>query len=120
MECGWYGIRKEQCLAKSCCWQPDSDPAAPWCFQRARMHATIQFLPRSLHTSSFSGVPVYEGECGVPSISPNVMSRIVGGVEAAPHSWPWMVSLQSDQDHFCGGTLINNQWVVSAAHCRPA
>ncbi|ELT95273.1 hypothetical protein CAPTEDRAFT_87401, partial [Capitella teleta] len=31
-ECGWYGIRKHQCMAKGCCWQPNSNPSAPWCF----------------------------------------------------------------------------------------
>ena len=43
--------------------------------------------------------------------------RVVGGVEEVPHSWPWQVSLQVNERHFCGGSLINNQWVVSAAHC---
>ena len=63
--------------------------------------------------------PVFAGECGVPAITPNAMSRIVGGIEATAHSWPWMVSLQSDGDHFCGGSLINAQWVLTAAHCEP-
>ncbi|ELT95274.1 hypothetical protein CAPTEDRAFT_213986 [Capitella teleta] len=57
-------------------------------------------------------------ECGVPAISPNAMSRIVGGSEANVHSWPWMVSVQNSQVHQCGGSLINNLWVVSAAHCH--
>jgi len=57
--------------------------------------------------------------CGVPAIAPSVNVRVVGGVEAMPHSWPWMVSLQADGRHICGGSLINNQWVVSAAHCQP-
>jgi len=38
-------------------------------------------------------------------------------VEALPHSWPWMVSLQVYGRHICGGSLINNQWVVTASHC---
>uniref|UniRef100_A0A8B9R6V3 Peptidase S1 domain-containing protein n=1 Tax=Astyanax mexicanus TaxID=7994 RepID=A0A8B9R6V3_ASTMX len=32
-------------------------------------------------------------------------------------SWPWQVSIQSLGSHFCGGSLINNNWILSAAHC---
>jgi len=55
--------------------------------------------------------------CGVPTIAPSVDVRVVGGVEAVPHSWPWVVSLQLGGSHFCGASLINSQWLVSAAHC---
>ena len=53
--------------------------------------------------------------CGRQSIAP-ATQRIVGGVEAIPHSWPWIVSLQV-RDHFCGGTLIDTRHVLTAAHC---
>jgi len=45
--------------------------------------------------------------------------EIVGGEEAAPHSIPWQVSLRrsSDGSHFCGGTVLGPNHVVSAAHC---
>ncbi|OCT82166.1 chymotrypsin B [Xenopus laevis] len=58
--------------------------------------------------------------CGQPEISPVVTgyARIVNGEEAVPDSWPWQVSLQDSTGwHFCGGSLINNEWVVTAAHC---
>ena len=48
---------------------------------------------------------------------------IVGGREAAPGAWPWQVAiLHSDvpsvfHARFCGGTLIDPEWVVTAAHC---
>ncbi|KAM9456745.1 polyserase-2-like [Clarias gariepinus] len=47
----------------------------------------------------------------------NLNTRIVGGQDAVPGSWPWQVSLQVNGGHFCGGSLINNGWVLSAAHC---
>ncbi|XP_061423593.1 trypsin-like [Lethenteron reissneri] len=42
--------------------------------------------------------------------------HIVGGSECAAHSQPWQVSLNNGY-HFCGGSLISSEWVVSAAHC---
>nr|XP_005289549.1 anionic trypsin-1-like [Chrysemys picta bellii] len=48
--------------------------------------------------------------------APQGVDRIVGGYECSPHSQPWQVSLNVGY-HFCGGSLITDQWVVSAAHC---
>ena len=42
--------------------------------------------------------------------------KIVGGYECQKHSQPHTVSLNSGY-HFCGGSLVNENWVVSAAHC---
>ncbi|KAK0685506.1 TRY1 protein, partial [Pygoscelis papua] len=42
--------------------------------------------------------------------------KIVGGYTCAENSVPYQVSLNSGY-HFCGGSLINRQWVLSAAHC---
>uniref|UniRef100_A0A3Q0SJN3 trypsin n=1 Tax=Amphilophus citrinellus TaxID=61819 RepID=A0A3Q0SJN3_AMPCI len=42
--------------------------------------------------------------------------KIVGGFECTPHSEPHQVSLNAGY-HFCGGSLVNENWVVSAAHC---
>ncbi|XP_001362475.1 anionic trypsin-like [Monodelphis domestica] len=42
--------------------------------------------------------------------------KIVGGETCQEASVPYQVSLNAGY-HFCGGSLINEQWVVSAAHC---
>ncbi|RXN24201.1 granzyme 1 [Labeo rohita] len=43
---------------------------------------------------------------------------IVNGTEAKPHSRPYMASIQMNKDHICGGFLIHDQFVLTAAHCR--
>jgi len=62
---------------------------------------------------------VNQGQCGVPQIENNregLMFKIVGGTDVTPGAWPWQVYI-SDGSYICGATLINNQWLVTAAHC---
>ncbi|KAH0622908.1 hypothetical protein JD844_025779 [Phrynosoma platyrhinos] len=30
---------------------------------------------------------------------------------------PWQVSIQAEGKHFCGGAILSNWWILSAAHC---
>jgi len=43
-------------------------------------------------------------------------NRIVGGKEAKVGEFPWMVYVKIDRK-FCGGTIINSQFVLTAGHC---
>lgn len=44
---------------------------------------------------------------------------IVGGVPAAPGDFPYIVSLADSKDgyYFCGGSLLNNNTILTAGHC---
>ncbi|OQV18454.1 putative Acrosin [Hypsibius exemplaris] len=56
--------------------------------------------------------------CGMP-IRPPVAGRIIGGNPALLGSWPWMVALVDSRynGQFCGGILVDEFWVLTAAHC---
>ncbi|XP_008820024.1 coagulation factor IX [Nannospalax galili] len=43
--------------------------------------------------------------------------RVVGGKNAKPGQIPWQVLLNGKVEAFCGGSIINEKWVVTAAHC---
>ncbi|XP_063157920.1 serine protease 27-like [Candoia aspera] len=59
------------------------------------------------------GAPASQPDCGQPRIS----SRIVGGQDAPDGEWPWHVSICLDHHPICGGSLIDEQWVLTAASC---
>ena len=47
-----------------------------------------------------------------------IASRIVGGTVADANSWPWQVMVTNNSGYqFCGGSLVDPNWVVTAAHC---
>ncbi|XP_018104413.1 transmembrane protease serine 2 [Xenopus laevis] len=75
-------------------------------------------LQSRIYKSSFctSGVVTLRCiECG--SSTKNVENRIVGGSQASLGDWPWQVSLQYNERHVCGGSIITSNYILTAAHC---
>jgi secreted trypsin-like serine protease len=47
-----------------------------------------------------------------------ILGRIVGGTTANIADYPWQVALMtSSNSQFCGGSIISEYWILTAAHC---
>ncbi|XP_044765126.1 proclotting enzyme-like [Coccinella septempunctata] len=62
------------------------------------------------------GGPISQAECGAKNGYQD-QERIVGGHNADINEWPWIAALFNGGRQFCGGSLIDDIHILSAAHC---
>lgn len=60
-----------------------------------------------LCVAAIQAVPFYD----------SIQGRIVGGRDAEIEDYPYQVSLQYFGSHLCGGAIIDETTVLTAAHC---
>uniref|UniRef100_A0A8C6P392 Hepatocyte growth factor n=1 Tax=Nothobranchius furzeri TaxID=105023 RepID=A0A8C6P392_NOTFU len=89
------------------CRNPDKDKHGPWCFTN---HSAIHWdycnvKPCKYIDPSSVGCFVHK------------RTRIVGGAPVGISGGSWMVSIQKGSVHWCGGSLIREEWVLTDQQC---
>lgn len=68
----------------------------------------------------FSVLIAYPQQCGVqPYATPKRRKRVIGGNVAQMNAWPWLVNMIDKKDslQYCSGAIIDQQWILTVAHC---
>lgn len=94
--------------------------------QTLPMKASSRLLPDGINCGK---IPIFEKKFGQSvdrSMSINSSSesgdfRILYGLDSTPGEWPWVVRLeicnQKEECSLCTGSLLNDRWILTAAHC---
>ncbi|XP_067002303.2 chymotrypsin-like protease CTRL-1 [Anabrus simplex] len=98
-------------------WQPQPWPPSVPTHPPAPTHPTVTTTTTAAPATEASP-PVIGGDasCGAKN---GVMEqeRIVGGHNADVGEWPWIAALFNGGRQFCGGSLIDDIHILTAAHC---
>lgn len=90
-----------------------------------RMSLRNPYRPQEVDTSgegegnSFERVSLSQNTSNFTDYKDSILqnSRVVGGKPSQPAAWPWLVSIYKNGIFHCGGVIINEFWIVTAAHC---
>ncbi|XP_047549849.1 hepatocyte growth factor-like protein isoform X5 [Lutra lutra] len=110
-------------LEENFCRNPDRDSHGPWCyttdpgtpFDYCALRRCDADQPPSILEPPDQVVFEKCGKRVTRSHQQRSRLRVVGG---QPGNSPWTVSLRNRQgQHFCGGSLVKEQWVLTARQC---
>jgi len=84
----------------------------------------IHIVPAPVYLSAVPSVPIAvvaaRQGCGMPQVrceGQTCSTKAVGGTPAVRNEYPWVVQIYSNGQQLCGGSLIDNQYILTAASC---
>ncbi|XP_060634280.2 hepatocyte growth factor isoform X2 [Anolis sagrei] len=104
-------------LKKNYCRNPDQNAHGPWCYTNdPQVPWDYCPIPRCEDDT----VPMMTNidPIIIPCISTK-QPRVVNGIPTQPDKG-WMVSLKDRGRHFCGGSLVQDNWILTAKQCFPS
>lgn len=82
------------------------------------MVGLMRSLPRLLvYAAVLASLGVSEAVVAQEKVEPPFRRKIVGGEATDIKQHPWQVALQFRGIFFCGGSIIAQKWILTAAHC---
>uniref|UniRef100_A0A3Q3W1J6 Uncharacterized protein n=1 Tax=Mola mola TaxID=94237 RepID=A0A3Q3W1J6_MOLML len=105
-------------LEKNYCRNPDRDKHGPWCYTNPNNRLVWDYC-KLKHCKCTLYVSLRHELTGRPKIScfVHINTRIVGGHQVRGTDGSWVVSIQREKVHLCGGSLIREDWVLTDQQC---
>nr|XP_054595709.1 hepatocyte growth factor a isoform X2 [Nothobranchius furzeri] len=104
-------------LERNYCRNPDRDKHGPWCYTSPNNRLVWDYC--KLKQCESATTPPQPNNPTRPKIScfVHINTRIVGGHEVRATDGSWVVSIQREKVHLCGGSLIREDWVLTDQQC---
>ncbi|KAM8892818.1 hepatocyte growth factor [Spinachia spinachia] len=101
-------------LEGSYCRNPDEDKHGPWCFTN---NSAVPWDYCHIKPCGALQVTIPLAELSSVRCFVHKTTRIVGGGPVGVLDGSWVVSIQKGSQHWCGGSLIREEWVLTDRQC---